>query len=65
MMEQVLRKELPHVFERFFKGDRGKTGLGLSIVKSTVENYNGTVYAYNRNDTGACVEIHLNKQMNK
>ena len=55
-------KELPHVFERFFKGDRGKTGLGLSIVKSTVENYNGTVYAYNRNDTGACVEIHLNKQ---
>ena len=58
-------KELPHVFERFFKGDRGKTGLGLSIVKSTVENYNGTVYAYNRNDTGACVEIHLNKQMNK
>ena len=57
--------ELPHVFERFFKGDRGKTGLGLSIVKSTVENYNGTVYAYNRNDTGACVEIHLNKQMNK
>ena len=58
-------KELPHVFERFFKGDRGKTGLGLSIVKSTVENYNGTVYAYNRNDTGACVEIHLNKQKNK
>ena len=58
-------KELPHVFKRFFKGDRGKTGLGLSIVKSTVENYNGTVYAYNRNDTGACVEIHLNKQMNK
>lgn len=58
-------KELPHVFERFFKGDRGKTGLGLSIVKSTVENYNGTVYAYNRNDTGACVEIHLNKQINK
>ncbi len=58
-------KELPHVFERFFKADRGKTGLGLSIVKSTVENYNGTVYAYNRNDTGACVEIHLNKQMNK
>ena len=58
-------KELPHVFERFFKGDRGKTGLGHSIVKSTVEYYNGTVYAYNRNDTGACVEIHLNKQMNK
>lgn len=54
-------KELPHVFERFFKGDRGKTGLGLSIVKSTVENYNGTVSAYNRNGSGACVEIHLNK----
>lgn len=54
-------KELPHVFERFFKGDRGKTGLGLSIVKSTVENYNGTVSAYNRNETGACVEIHFNK----
>ncbi|WP_028829505.1 sensor histidine kinase [Proteocatella sphenisci] len=54
-------KEIPHVFERFFKGYNGKTGLGLAIVKSTIENYNGSVKVYNKANAGACVEIRFNK----
>ncbi len=40
---------LPHVFDRFFRGDRartqqgGETGLGLAIVKSIVEAHHGQV----------------------
>lgn len=37
--------ELPHVFERFFKGSGGQSGIGLSIVRSVVEKLGGTVRA--------------------
>ncbi|MGB5823605.1 MAG: HAMP domain-containing sensor histidine kinase [Proteocatella sp.] len=53
--------ELPHVFERFYKGYNGNTGLGLSIVKSTIDNYGGKVRAFNNTDSGACVELEFEK----
>jgi len=39
--------KLPHVFERFFKGKNGLTGIGLSIVKSVVEQHKGSATAEN------------------
>ncbi|MCL2198729.1 MAG: HAMP domain-containing histidine kinase [Defluviitaleaceae bacterium] len=39
--------ELPHVFERFFKGRNGLTGIGLATVKSIAEQHNGNVTAEN------------------
>jgi two-component system phosphate regulon sensor histidine kinase PhoR len=48
----IAPEDLPRVFERFFKADRarartgsrpGGTGLGLAVVKHTVEAHGGTV----------------------
>lgn len=36
-------EDLPHVFERFYKGKGGKHGIGLSIVKSVAELHGGTI----------------------
>jgi two-component system sensor histidine kinase BaeS len=40
-------EDLPHVFDRFYRGDRsrqstGESGLGLAIAKSLVEAHHGT-----------------------
>jgi len=48
---------LPHVFERFYKGKGGNTGVGLSIVKSIANQHNGYVTAENNN--GAIFTITL------
>lgn len=35
--------DLPHIFERFYKGKDGKYGIGLSIVKLVVGMHNGEI----------------------
>lgn len=53
--------DLPHIFDRFYKGKKGKHGLGLAIVKAIVTAHKGTVTAYNRTDgqSGAVFEVFL------
>jgi two-component system sensor histidine kinase BaeS len=58
----ITPEQLPHIFDRFYKGDAsrksaGGSGLGLSIVKAIVERHGGTITA--RNDNGAVFEIAL------
>lgn len=54
----VKESSLPHLFERFFREDSGRsrkkggTGLGLSIVQSTIEALGGTITASNRESGG-------------
>ncbi|HHR85945.1 MAG TPA: HAMP domain-containing protein [Candidatus Acetothermia bacterium] len=57
--------ELPHIFERFYRGDEARTraaggsGLGLAIAKQWVEAHGGKITASNRSEGGACFTILL------
>jgi|GEM_PF-2788939 len=57
--------ELPHVFERFFRGEKPRTmqltgtGLGLSIVKEIVELHGGWVTLDSQEDVGSTFTVWL------
>lgn len=40
---EIAPSDLPHIFERFYKGPGGQSGIGLSIVKSVIEKHGGSV----------------------
>lgn len=50
--------EMPHLFERFYKGYGGNFGLGMSIAKAVIERHGGQIRAVN-GLSGACVIIEL------
>ncbi len=53
--------DLPHIFERFYRG-RGSSegfGLGLSICKELTERMGGTISIRSREGVGTAVEIEL------
>ncbi|MDP4180403.1 MAG: HAMP domain-containing sensor histidine kinase [Bacillota bacterium] len=50
--------ELPYIFERFYKGKKGKFGLGLAITKNVIEKHKGKITAEN-SATGALFKIIL------
>ena len=50
---------IPFIFERFYKGSNGNHGIGLSIVKSIVEQHNGSISAENKEGGGASFIIKL------
>jgi two-component system, OmpR family, sensor kinase len=51
---------LPHVFERFRRGDsRGEVGLGLALVQTIVAAHGGAASAANRPEGGAVVTIKI------
>lgn len=54
--------ELPHVFDRYYKGDsstRGGTGLGLAIARQVVEAHRGTVTVSSRPGEGTTFTVVL------
>jgi signal transduction histidine kinase len=61
----VPAEDLPHVFERFYRGaDRGGprdvgSGLGLAIVREIIARHGGTVRASARAPHGLVIEIEL------
>ncbi len=58
-------KDLPHIFERFYRADRSRTGatggsgLGLSIVKAIITAHKGTIGAESTLGQGTCVTFTL------
>ncbi len=59
----IATQDLPHVFDRFFRGahSRGKqgSGLGLAIVRQVTEQHGGSAAAANAPDGGAVFTLHL------
>lgn len=61
----VPAEHLPHIFERFYRIDKGRsrrlggTGLGLAIVKNIALQYNGSATAYPTPKGGLTIEIEL------
>lgn len=54
------REDLPHLFERFYRGKNageGGIGIGLSLAKEIIVRQNGTMRAKNLPEGGGCFEI--------
>lgn len=61
----LAEKDLPHIFERFYRGDEshtrkvGGSGLGLSIARTLVAALGGTISAENASSYGALFKVVL------
>jgi two-component system phosphate regulon sensor histidine kinase PhoR len=59
----ISKNDLPHVFERFYKGDRarseGGTGMGLAIAKHVIEAHGGSIWAQSAEGKGSTFSLSL------
>jgi len=53
------QQDLERLFDRFYKGTRGKTGLGMAIVKNIVDGHGWHISAANGPAGGAMITIEL------
>ena len=53
----IPEEDIPHVFERFYKGKNGGLGLGLSIVQELVTAHGGTVSLRSSRDSGTSFSV--------
>ncbi len=52
-------KDLPHIFERCYKGKGGNFGIGLAIVRAAVAGMGGRITAENEENKGAVFTLYL------
>lgn len=58
--EGIDKKDLPHIFKRFYKGKASKedsVGIGLAMSKSIIESQNGDIYVNSEKNQGT--EFHI------
>ena len=61
----ISEKDLPNIFERFYRADESRTrvtggsGVGLAIVKATVDAHGGTISVNSVKGEGSCFTITL------
>jgi signal transduction histidine kinase len=60
----ISAKDLPHVWERFYRADRSRstsgTGLGLSLVRSIIQAHGGKIDMVSTEGAGTQVTICIN-----
>ena len=53
----ISKEDLPHIFERFYKGDKsrakGGSGLGLAIAKHTIQAHGGNISVKSEQGNGS------------
>lgn len=54
----IAEEDIPHIFDRFYMGRSGKSGIGLALTKEIIHLHKGTIRAYN-GDSGAVFEISI------
>ena len=54
----IAEEDIKHIFDRFYIGKTGNTGIGLALTKEIVRLHKGNIRAYN-SETGAVFEIKL------
>ena len=60
-------EDLPNIFERFWRADESRTritggsGVGLAIVKATIEAHGGKISARSRKGKGTCFTVRLKR----
>jgi signal transduction histidine kinase len=65
--EGILPEDLPHIFERFYRGEKsrnrnsGGAGLGLAIVKGIMEAHAGNVHVESEPGQGSVFTVFLPK----
>jgi signal transduction histidine kinase len=61
----MAKKDLEHIFERFYRADKERsatvpgTGLGMSIVKSLIDTYNGKIVCESEENVGTTFKVWL------
>ncbi|MGH2531810.1 MAG: sensor histidine kinase [Thermomicrobiales bacterium] len=69
--EGIPESDLPHVFDRFYRGDKARTrdgahggaGLGLSIARRLVETHGGRIWVAQPTDGGSVFSFTLPKAL--
>jgi two-component system phosphate regulon sensor histidine kinase PhoR len=62
----ISKDDLPHIFERFYKADKARTGrgsgLGLAIAKHTIQAHGGDISAQSEEGKGSVFSFSLPRQ---
>lgn len=56
--------EAAKVFERFYKGNKGGSGIGLALTKTIIERHGGEVWAEDNPTGGAVFKIKIEQRQN-
>ena len=54
----IAETDLPHIFDRFYMGESGKTGIGLALTREIIHLHKGRICACN-GEPGAVFEISI------